>query len=271
MSGQRSFDTGAQLRALYAPEGGVHQVFSAKVTDYAASRPDYPAALFDCLQAEGALPPNADVADIGAGTGLLTQGFLARGHRVVAVEPSADMRCACDALLGRHAGYRSIDGKAEATGLPDASVDLLTAAQAFHWFDIVPARREALRVLRPHGCMALVWNDRLAGDPLHTALDDVFAEFGGERRGALLAHEDRRHVAAFFGFDAPQFQFPHAHQLDAAGLQSLAFSRSYMPPRDGDAGRRATEALQRLFDRFAEGDQVTVRYTTVLMLGRPRA
>lgn len=263
-------DTGAQLRALYQPEGGVHEVFSAKVADYVASRPDYPAALIDCLVAEGALPPHADVADIGAGTGLLTQGFLARGHRVVAVEPSREMRRACDALLGQHPGYRSVEGKAEATGLADRSVDLLTAAQAFHWFDIEPARREALRVLKPRGRMALIWNDRLAGDPLHEALDAVFAEFGGERRGALVAHEDRRDVAGFFGFDAPEFRFPHEHRLDAAGLQSLAFSRSYMPPRDSEAGRAAAEALQRIFDRFAEGDRVAVRYTTMLMLGRPR-
>jgi SAM-dependent methyltransferase len=262
-------DTGARLRSLYEPQGGVGRIFSAKVADYAASRPDYPAALFDTLRAEGALPPASHVADIGAGTGLLTQGFLARGHRVTAVEPSAEMREACDALLGHHADYRSVAGQAEATGLPDGSVDLITAAQAFHWFDIEPARREALRVLKAHGQVALVWNDRVFDDPLHVALDEVFAEFGGERRGALVAHEDRREVASFYGFQPPELHFPHAHALDVEGFKSLAFSRSYMPARDTEAGARASAALEALFQRFAQDARVAVRYTTVLMLGRP--
>jgi SAM-dependent methyltransferase len=266
-------DTGARLRGLYAHDGGVGQVFSAKIADYVASRPDYPAALFDALATDAGLVPGAVVADLGAGTGLLTAGLLARGAQVTAIEPSAEMRAAADAWLGAKPGYRSQPGSAEATGLPDASVDLITAAQAFHWFDIAPAQREALRVLRPAGQVALIWNDRREGDPLHVAMDELFAEFGGERRRAMIAHETGRgDVPAFFGFAPRRFAFDHAHRLDRAGLLALAFSRSYMPARASDAGRAAAQALQTLFERFADADgSVTVRYTTVLMLGRPRA
>jgi SAM-dependent methyltransferase len=264
-------DTGAALRAEYAASGGTPGIFSGKVADYVASRPGYPAALFDALAQCGALPAHAEVADIGAGTGLLTLPLLQRGHRVTAVEPNDEMRLACDHWLGARPGYRSLGGRAEATGLPDTSVDLITAAQAFHWFDIEPARREALRILRPAGQVALIWNDRVGSDPLQVALDAVFAEFGGTRRSAMLAHEDRSQVPLFFGGTPQEVHFDHEHRLDAAGLLSLVFSRSYMPPRDSDAGQRAVQAVHAVFEHFANAGHVAMRYRTVLMLGRPGA
>jgi SAM-dependent methyltransferase len=111
-------DTGRALRGLFADQGGVRGVFSSKVTDYMASRPGYPATLYDALHNLGALPAVPSVvADIGAGTGLFSEGLLARGHRVVAVEPNAAMRAAADHLLRAYEGYRSLDGSAEATTL----------------------------------------------------------------------------------------------------------------------------------------------------------
>ena len=129
---------------------------------------------------------------------------------------------------------------------------------------------QALPTVAPGGQVALVWNDRVGGDPLHQALDALFAEFGGAKRSALVAHEERRGVDDFFcaaGFETRQW--PHAHALDRDGLLALAFSRSYMPARDTPAGRAATARLDEVFARHAEGGQVQVRYTTVLMRGAP--
>ena len=263
-------DAGAHLRSLYAHEGGVRSIFSAKVADYVASRPDYPAALFEALAAHAGLGSGAVVADVGAGTGLLTQGLLQRGAHVIAIEPNPAMRAASDHLLAGHSAYQSAEGSAEAMPLANASVDLITAAQAFHWFDVVPARAECLRVLKSTGQVALIWNDRRHGDALHDALDAVFAEFGGARRAALLAHEDRRDAPSFFSVHrAREFAWPHEHRLDAPALASLVFSRSYIPARDSAAGRDAKRAVSALFDRFAERGSVAVRYTTVAMIGRP--
>src|SRR5690349_15456926 len=114
-----AIDTGARLRSLYEKEGGVAEVFSRKVADYVSSRPDYPDALFEQLELTCGLGPGSLVADVGAGTGLLTLGLLARGHAVVAIEPNHAMREAADRFLGTFAGYRSVDGSAEELSLPD--------------------------------------------------------------------------------------------------------------------------------------------------------
>lgn len=262
-------DTGAALRALYQTEGGVGSVFAAKVADYVASRPDYPTPLFDALEA-CALHAGATIADVGAGTGLLTRGLLARGYEVVAVEPNPAMRKACDRYCGAFEHYRSVEGTAESMPLAAASVDLVTAAQAFHWFDVEQARAECLRVLTPHGKVALVWNDRDTSDPLHPALDEVFEAFGGEKRAALVAHEDRSHVQEFFGAASAEVSsWPHEHAIGLEGLVSLAFSRSYMPERGTREGVNAAEQLRQVFERFRTDSVVKVRYRTILHLGRP--
>ncbi|MDE2371247.1 MAG: methyltransferase domain-containing protein [Burkholderiales bacterium] len=266
-------DSGARLRSLYDRQGGVTEVFGTKVANYAVSRPDYPPALFEWLRTQCAIGAASTIVDVGAGTGLLTQGLLDLGAAVVAVEPAAAMRAAADALLGRRTGYRSAAGRAEALPLGPASCDLVTAAQAFHWFDIDAARSECLRVLRPLGQVALIWNDRVLADPLHVALDEVFAAFGGARRGALLAHEDRSLAPRFYGRAPPQIrEWPHAHRLDEAGLLALVFSRSYMPDADSPAGREAAAAVRAVYAQHADrgpGGALTVRYTTVAFLGRP--
>lgn len=263
-------DTGKQLRNLYQAQGGVGEIFGAKVIDYNASRPDYPAPLFEALRTHGRLAPSATVVDLGAGTGLLTRGLLQSGATVVAVEPNAPMRRACDHLLASQANYRSVDGSAESIPVATASADLITAAQAFHWFEIERARAECLRVLRPAGQVALIWNDRLLGDPLHVALDEVFAEYGGAKRSALLAHEDRSDVPKFFGAAVVrEFAWPHAHNLSEAGLLSLVFSRSYMPERNTEAGQRAAARVCDIFRTAAVDNEVAVRYTTVAVIGRP--
>lgn len=263
-------DTGSQLRSLYEPQGGVGEIFSNKVADYVASRPDYPAALFAALRVECNLQPGAVIADIGAGTGLLTQGLLAQGYTVTAIEPNAGMRAAADRALGHTAGYSTADGSAEHIPLPQASVDLITAAQAFHWFEIEAARAEFLRVLKPHGKVALIWNDRVLADPLHSALNDIFSQYGGAKRGALVAHEERADVPKFFGSSAPrELSWPHEHHLNEAALLSLVFSRSYMPDRHSAQGLQACQQVNGLFRHLARDGCIAVRYNTVAIIGRP--
>ncbi|HZM01238.1 MAG TPA: methyltransferase domain-containing protein, partial [Planctomycetota bacterium] len=121
--------------------------FDDRVEDYVRARPGYPAAVVALLEQQG-LPLGAAVADIGSGTGRLSELLLAAGHAVIGVEPNDAMRAAAAAGLGGQPRFRQLAGRAEATGLGRAAVDAVVAAQAFHWFDAAAARREFQRILR---------------------------------------------------------------------------------------------------------------------------
>jgi ubiquinone/menaquinone biosynthesis C-methylase UbiE len=134
--------------------------FTGRVDVYEKYRLRYPAAVVDVLRERCGLKQNDLVADIGAGTGMLAEILLEAGNRVVAIEPNAEMRAACERLALRFDDLRVLDAAAEATGLEDASVDLVTVGRAFHWFDQARALKEFARVLKPGGWVALVSNRR---------------------------------------------------------------------------------------------------------------
>jgi SAM-dependent methyltransferase len=128
--------------------------FASVADAYERGRPEYPPAVVGAIAAELRLAPHATVLDLAAGTGKLTSALLAAGVEVVAVEPQAPLR---EKLAGRIGAERVFDGLAEAIPLPDASVDAVTVADAFHWFDQAAALAEIARVLRPRGGLAVSW------------------------------------------------------------------------------------------------------------------
>ncbi len=121
-------------------------------------RPRYPQVLIEFLQRECHLTETAVIADIGSGTGLLTEVFLSHGYHVFGIEPDPAMRAAAEWLLHGYAHFTSIPATAEATTLADHSIDVVTAGQAFHWFDLERARSEFRRILAPGGWVVLIWN-----------------------------------------------------------------------------------------------------------------
>src|SRR6266849_5725481 len=146
--------------------------FTRRVENYVKYRPGYPQAIIDLLQKECQLTTNAVIADVGSGTGKLTELFLKNGYRVLGIEPDTDMRAAAEQLLQKYPRFTSIAAPAEATTLADQSVDVVTAGQAFHWFDRELARREFARILVPNGWVVLVSNiQRTAGTPFLVALE----------------------------------------------------------------------------------------------------
>ena len=125
--------------------------FSTRVDNYVKYRPDYPPAIIEHLRDECGLHTDSSIADVGSGTGKLSELFLKNGNRVYGVEPNREMREAGERLLSGYERFKSVDGSAEATTLAAASVDFVTAGQAFHWFDHAAARREFARILKPGG------------------------------------------------------------------------------------------------------------------------
>jgi len=145
---------------------------------YERARPGYSREALDRLCTQAGIGPGTRVLDLAAGTGKLTRSLVERGAAVVAVEPSAAMR---ETFANVTRGVEVHDGTAERIPLPAASFDVVTVAQAFHWFDPEPALREIARVLRPGGALALVWNERDERDDfvegLHRLVDWPFRIF----------------------------------------------------------------------------------------------
>ena len=134
--------------------------FSNRVANYVKYRPTYPPEVLQLFRGELGLMIDSIVADVGAGPGVLARNFLENRNTVYCVEPNEAMRAAAEELLAEYPGFRSVNGSSEDTTLADASVDVITAAQAFHWFRPEPTRDEFRRILKPGGYAALIWNIR---------------------------------------------------------------------------------------------------------------
>ncbi|HSV13867.1 MAG TPA: class I SAM-dependent methyltransferase [Tepidisphaeraceae bacterium] len=247
--------------------------FSDRVAYYIRSRPRYPAALLRFFQDELGLLPSHAVADIGAGTGLLTELFVRNGNVTYAVEPNQEMRAAADAALSKCANYRSTRGTAEATTLADASMNFATAGQAFHWFEPVATRREFARILEPGGFVALVWNER----PEHAstfaaAYEQLVSEYHADptamsTRRQLLATDAA--IAAFFApssFDARRFDNPQS--LDRSQLIDRLSSASYTPLPPDPRHAQMLAAANALFDRHQVDEYVVMPHDTRVFFGR---
>lgn len=253
------------------PPGDSFRRFENRATDYAGGRPDYPAALLDFLLGRLALRAGAEVADIGSGTGIFTRALLARGLRVAAVEPGDDMRRTAEAELGAQPGFTSSSGTARATKLPARSVEAIFCAQAFHWFNEEPTRREWRRILRPGGSAVLVWNNRDPADAFTAEFLAVLHSGGADATRTMAASLGAQTDNVLFrGAPAETVAFPHAQSLDFAGLLRLTVSASFMP-KPGDARfPEISDRLRGIFDRHQAAGAVRMVYRTVAVFGEIR-
>lgn len=237
--------------------------FSATASNYSRYRPSYPPALFDWLAAQARLGPGAVVADVGCGTGIATRLWAARGYAVTGIDPNQEML----AEARREGGARYQRGEATATGLDDASVDLVSAAQAFHWFDVSAALGEFRRVLRPGGACAAFWNLRGAG-PLMDEYDALLRAHASEYEVLLKPVQTIAAIRCHAEVSEPRAaEFAHAQRLDRAGLFGRAYSSSYVVHglRERDRFDRALDAL---FDRHAVAGTIEFPYACVALLWR---
>jgi ubiquinone/menaquinone biosynthesis C-methylase UbiE len=150
--------------------------FTGKADVYAKARPGYAAELIERLSAWAELDASATVADIGAGTGIFSAQLAETGTRVIAVEPNDEMRAQAELRFDNSETVSIVARTAEATGIAAGSIDLVTAAQAFHWFDCEAFRTECLRILRGDARVALVWNMRVSDAPVNAACERTFYE-----------------------------------------------------------------------------------------------
>jgi len=243
--------------------------FSDRVENYIRYRPGYPPEALRALRDECGLKPEHEIGDVASGTGIWTRQLLENGNRVVGVEPNAEMRQAGERLLASFLRFRSVAGTAEATALADGCVDFVTAAQAAHWFKREEARREFVRILKPGGWLALLWNERITDStPFLRDYEQLLLTYGTDYNE--VRHERTTAVVNEF-FDPAPFQervFAMRQEFDYAGLEGRLLSSSYAPGPGHPGYAPMLKELGRIFDVHAENGNVAFDYDTRVYFGR---
>lgn len=242
--------------------------FSNRVEDYVKYRPHYPKEIVYFLEKEYDITPDTMIADIGAGTGISSELFLEAGFSVIGVEPNKEMLDKAIELLIDYPTFTPHNGTAETTGLPSHSIDMVLAGQAFHWFDQKKCRSEFKRILKKHGLLVLIWNERLIETPFEKEYDALIVEHGTDYKKVDHRNISSDDIASFFSpASVMQTIFPNKQVFDFEGLKGRLLSSSYMPAIS-DAGYDGMIAdLQKLFDRYKENELIVINYATRVYSG----
>ena len=247
--------------------------FSSRVEDYVKYRPSYPQEIIQTLTNECGMTPAWRIADIGSGPGNLSRLFLENGNAVFGVEPNKEMREAGEGQMSGYPNFFSVDGTAETTNLENESVELVTAAQAFHWFEPVTTRQEFARILKPGGWVALVWNDRKIDQNRFSSeyeriLTDLAPEYPAVKHQGQAESFDS--ITSFFGVKVHHAQFPYSQTLGWDAFIGRVLSASYIPQRGQHGHEEIFAALRRLFDEEQRDGTVSYLYDTQVFYGQLR-
>jgi ubiquinone/menaquinone biosynthesis C-methylase UbiE len=247
--------------------------FSSRVENYVKYRPTYPPQLLDLFRREFNFTRNWTVADIGSGTGISSKLLLDHGNTVFAIEPNHEMREAAESLLAHYPNFHSIDASAEATTMPDKSMDLIVAAQAFHWFNPKTTPPELARILKQGGVTVLIWNTRLTDTtPFQGAYEDLLLNYATDYNTVRHEHVTDELMASFFG--TPDFHratLPNAQQFDFEGVKGRLLSSSYSPLPDDPRHAPMLTKLREIFDQHQQDGRVTFAYKTEVFWSRLHA
>jgi ubiquinone/menaquinone biosynthesis C-methylase UbiE len=244
--------------------------FTGRAENYDRYRLRYPAnEILKLLDTWCGLQSNWSIADIGAGTGMLSEVFLTNGNPVTAIEPNQEMRAACEPLLKTWSQLQLLDGTAEATGLPDASVDMVAAGRAFHWFDVPRALAEFRRILKPHGWMVLVSLGRAKDEsPQATDFEHLLMNHGIDFNYVRAGNRVHEGLQEIFVADMHQVQIPGEQKLSWEAFLGQTMSLSVVPPPDHPRSAEFNRLLRDYFDAHAVDGVLTAPTTCWISAGR---
>ncbi len=243
--------------------------FSNRAENYAKYRPGYPAEVIGILKSECGLTETSLVADVGSGTGILSELFLRNGNTVFAIEPNAPMRLFAERDLKKFPRFVSIEATAEATTLEPGSVDFITAGQAFHWFDRGRAKWEFKRILKPEGWVVLMWNERrLDSSPFLRDYENLLLRYGTDYES--VRHENvASEIAEFYAPETFKLKsVENVQHFDFESLKGRTCSASYTPePGHPDFTAMISE-LEEIFNARQSNGVVAFEYDTRIYYGR---
>jgi len=246
--------------------------FSNRVQNYLKYRPGYPPAIIGLLESECGLTADSIIADLGSGTGFLSELFLRHGNQVFGVEPNREMRLAGETYLAQYPSFSSVNARAEVTTLPDRSVDFITAGQAFHWFDREKARAEFERILKPGGWVVLTWNGfRVEASPLNAAYQQIVLLYGTDYQEVRREVIGREIESFYLPLVCKCARFEFRQMFDFEGLKGRLLSASYTPEPDHPNYEPMLRDLRAIFDDHQKDGKVAFEYETEVYYGQLQA
>ena len=245
------------------------KVFSTKAEKYAKFRWDYATSAIEAIINITQMSINSTVADIGAGSGILTKHFVAKAQKIYAIEPNFELRQILTRELGAFPSISVMDACAEATKLPDNSVDVITVAQAIHWFDPEPARQEMMRILKGDGWLVLIRNNG-ANNKQNKAVRSLMTEEYGANFLVVTERPKEQPVRFYFWNDDFQsFVFPFALQQGWEEFFGTLTTLSFMPDEDHPLFPKLETEAKKVFSQYSNHGYWKVEGETELIIGQP--
>jgi SAM-dependent methyltransferase len=244
--------------------------FSERARYYDKYRPGYPKGIIDLMRSECGLTSSSVIADIGSGTGILSEMFLRNGNIVFAVEPNEEMRKVAEDLLDEYPNFKSVNGTAESTTLESHSVDFITVGHAFHWFNLGKTKPEFLRILKPGGWVVIIWNNRRTSTtPFLIAFENLLRSYGTDYKKVDPVYFDYQSLSGFFGENGCSMkQFENFQVFDFEGLKGRLLSMSFAPMEGHPNYEPMMDELERMFCRHQKDGKVIFEYDTRVYFGQ---
>lgn len=241
--------------------------FTGRADYYARYRPQYPRALFEYLHSTAGLGADVAVADVGAGTGIFSRQLAAFAGHVFAVEPNAQMRGAAIRSFEAYPNITAVNGSAEDTTLPDASVSFVTAAECFHWFDPLAFRAECARILKPDGKAAILWNGRMRGGWIDEAYTALFKKYSPDYDTATHPESGEARKEQLFGGPYTSVTFENPQRQNREAFIGRLLSTSYSPLAGTPNHDAFVKEAEEIFDAHQQNGEITFSYQTSLYWG----
>ncbi|NHJ32204.1 MAG: class I SAM-dependent methyltransferase, partial [Asgard group archaeon] len=230
-----------------------------------------PKEIISELKKEQLLSEDSVIADIGSGTGIFTKLLLRTGCKVFAVEPNEEMREAAEKILGWYPNFISVNGQAEETTLERRSLDMITVAQSFHWFNQEETKQEFKRILKSTGSLVLIYNTRqIERSPFMADYDRMLVKYCPEYEGVAKQYISLQLAKEFFGTkEVTRFTCRNFQIFDFNGLKGRLLSSSYTPREHQVGYELLMDELEKIFETHQENSQVQFLYETKMFYGKP--
>lgn len=241
--------------------------FSDRVDNYAKYRPNYPEKILNCLN-DYNFSKRSIIADIGSGTGKLTELFLKNGNKTYGIEPNLEMRNMADSLLNKYDNYISIDGTAERTTLGNNTIDFIVVGQAFHWFDAQKALNEFRRILKNNGVLVLIWNHRKLDTEFLIEYDNILKKHSKDYAESEHRNIPDEEIEKYFLKDFNKYTIDYHQKFNFTELLGRFASGSYTPKEGTKEYLDSYNEMEIIFNRFKVKDEIVFNYDTKIFTGR---